>query len=204
MIVNRESESLHGLRLVGIFKVFVVSTNLGEEMFDEAAVTAPQEIPEWAERGGSQACTSVPRPGAERISKRPPTSTARSFIPSSPRLAPSRARRCEAATSKPAPSSRTMRCHSFPSSSRSSMVTFCAPAWRTILVIASWAMRKQVVAICAGGFAPPVLSMKSPENPARSACCRRYQRSAGTRPRSSSMGGRRSSDIRRTCSRAHP
>src|SRR5947209_5320581 len=98
---------------------------------------------------GNDASNTVPCPGVERSSKEPPASATRSSIPASPRLAPAAARRRAAARSKPPPSSRTE------SSSRAPLVNrrshkLRARAWRTTLLIASWAMRKQAVWTCAG------------------------------------------------------
>src|SRR4029078_8624072 len=81
---------------------------------------------------GTRKVIVVPPPGAERTSRSPPTSRARSAMPTSPRPGP------RTAGAEPRPSSLTRS--STPSSSVSTpSSTTVAPAWRVTFVSASWA-----------------------------------------------------------------
>src|SRR5262245_40796981 len=99
---------------------------------------------------GSQARTMVPGPPeADSILDRPPARSTRSSSPRMPMLSPARARRRAAATSNPAPSSRT-EIASVLSTHSSVTEIRVARAGRTTFVTASWTTRKQVGAMAGG------------------------------------------------------
>jgi hypothetical protein len=103
-------------------------------------------------------------------------------------------------TSNPIPSSRTSRCRTSPIRC-SSRVTVLARAWLTTLVSASCATRKQAVSMAASTRSRAGSAKHLTRRPASRAGWSRYQRNAGSSPKSSNSDGRSSPESWRTCCR---
>src|SRR5260221_1494193 len=97
-----------------------------EALTEEGVIVGDDDPAAYDRLQGDKIATSfVPRPGADRTTRRPPTVPSRSRIPSRPRPPPRRAW----AGSKPAPSSETEQ-RSVSARRRMSMITGRAWAWR--------------------------------------------------------------------------
>src|SRR5918992_306782 len=144
----------------GDLDALIAAQERGKPVADHGVVVRDQH-PNLHRFLPTAAITRVPRPWADSISSRPPTSSMRSRIVCSPNPLP-----CLSAA-MPRPSSETESRASPPSSS-SSIVTVSAPACFAALASASWATRNNARSVARGSRGENSGPSTSTANPYRS------------------------------------